>query len=205
MTNVAATHGNFLEATPGDYAQVSHIMLDPSCSTSGASAAPHTDPSALAELAANQLAVIQHAMRFGGCRCIVYSTCSIHMQENEQVVADVLRWASETRPCGRSWELRVALPKWPRRGIAGGTAGLGSDDAAKLLRTDQHEDGTIGFFLAKFVVVNDTSAAEADGGDGDGGAASRKRKRSNSSSSSSSSSSKHTAGPCATLSPDGLA
>ena len=100
------------------------------------------------------------------------------------MVADALRWASEVQPCGRSWELATALPKWSRRGVAGGTAGLSSAKASKLLRTDQHEDGTIGFFLAKFVVVDSPSAAEV----GAGGSATRKRKRGSSSGSGSGSS-----------------
>ena len=33
--------------------------------------------------------VILHAMRFPSCQRIAYSTCSVHEQENEEVVQDV--------------------------------------------------------------------------------------------------------------------
>ncbi len=39
-TTVTTVHGSFLDAEPQDYAHVTHILLDPSCSSSGMSTSP---------------------------------------------------------------------------------------------------------------------------------------------------------------------
>ena len=54
---VECVHGSFLDADPADahFAHVTHIMLDPSCSSSGMSRTPLSDPKALQELADEQV------------------------------------------------------------------------------------------------------------------------------------------------------
>ena len=71
---------DFLQVSTRDpkYSNVTHFLLDPSCSSSGMTAQPISDPSSLQELAANQKAAILHAMRFPSCQRIAYSTCSIY-------------------------------------------------------------------------------------------------------------------------------
>jgi putative methyltransferase len=44
----------------------------------------------LAGLAMFQVSVLSHALSFPAMKKVVYSTCSIHEQENEQVVKTVL-------------------------------------------------------------------------------------------------------------------
>jgi putative methyltransferase len=65
-TCAEAVHGSFLDADPlsPSFALVSHILLDPSCSSSGMSLNPVAQPHALQQLAAAQQALVLHAMRF---------------------------------------------------------------------------------------------------------------------------------------------
>jgi hypothetical protein len=65
-TCAEAVHGDFLDADPlsSSFALVSHILLDPSCSSSGMSSNPVADADALEQLAAAQQALVLHAMRF---------------------------------------------------------------------------------------------------------------------------------------------
>ena len=60
---------------------------------------------------------MKHALLFPSARKVVYSTCSIHAQENERVVVDLLLDPEANR---RGWKLadrEIVLPKWDRRGF----------------------------------------------------------------------------------------
>ena len=65
-TCARAVHGSFLDADPydSDHAHVSHILLDPSCSSSGMSLNPVAEPDEIAALAEVQKRLVLHAMRF---------------------------------------------------------------------------------------------------------------------------------------------
>lgn len=91
------------------------------------------------ELASFQEAALRHTLAFPNVKRVVYSTCSIHERENEQVVMNILPLANE-----RGFSLVDPFPSWKRRGH-----GL-FDQAHKLIRTDALEDETDGFFVAVF-------------------------------------------------------
>jgi putative methyltransferase len=59
---------------------------------------------------------------------MVYSTCSIHPEENEQVVAAALRSTEAIAGGFRLAPRSAVLPEWPRRGQPGNL-----DDAGWLL------------------------------------------------------------------------
>lgn len=61
-------------------------------------------------LAAFQEAALRHALRFPALQRLVYSTCSVHARENEEVVAAVL---SDAQAAG--FELADPFPSWHRR------------------------------------------------------------------------------------------
>lgn len=101
------------------------------------------DAPRVAQLAKFQKAALSHALRFPSLQRLVYSTCSVWAQENEEVVAAVLPAAAAA-----GFALVDPFPTWPRRGLPGL---LPADaDAAKLVRTDPYLDGTDGFFVAVF-------------------------------------------------------
>lgn len=160
--NVEPINTDFLTMPPQDptYSDVTHILLDPSCSGSGiVNRLDHLVDSEdepegeqelrLNKLAAFQLLMIKHAMKFPSVERIVYSTCSVHATENEHVVRNALR--SDECSTGR---FRLAppeevLPSWKRRGIQEEMDH--PNDAASIVRCSPGEDATNGFFVSVFV------------------------------------------------------
>lgn len=130
----------------------------------------------LERLAEMQFKMIEHAFKFPSLRRFVYSTCSVHRIEDEEVVFRALAspLASDAK---RRWQWTLAprsecLPEWPWRGEPGpkssSSSPSSSEDAALLdcmLRAypyskidDEGEGGvhvkrTNGFFAACFVKV----------------------------------------------------
>ena len=153
-TNVAKTFNN-----------IRAIMLDPSCSGSGMTS-NHTEHSVskdplfsndrIKTLSNFQYQALYHATTdFPLVNRVVYSTCSLYVQENEGVVQRLLASNSD-------WELcsPACLESWHRRGLVieeGDEAGsensfvsLTPDQAKCLIRVKPDEDGTNGFFVACF-------------------------------------------------------
>ncbi|KAJ9114385.1 hypothetical protein QFC20_001528 [Naganishia adeliensis] len=160
--NVEAQRADFLESKPDDFANVTRILLDPSCSGSGIvnrldylleDAEPEADDvkaERLDKLASFQLQMIRHAMKFPAAKRIVYSTCSVHKEEDEEVVMNALG-SSEARDFG--WVLApraVVLPTWERRGLP---EHMNQDQtlADGVIRCVPGEDHTNGFFVSCFV------------------------------------------------------
>jgi putative methyltransferase len=138
-TNVESKCADFLKIDPNDpqYSQVRGILLDPSCSGSG-TVFYKQESKSLEKLASLQTALIHHALKFPNVKRVVYSTCSINQEENEEVVKNILSQNPQ-------WRLSRALPTWERRGF---TSVL--DGADKCIRTDPKEDNLLGFFVACF-------------------------------------------------------
>lgn len=154
--NVETNCQDFLQVQPSDpaFSQVTHILLDPSCSGSGIVGRldyllenGEDDGSEkedrLKKLSTFQRQIIEHTMQFPSVVKIVYSTCSIHPEENEHVVQDALVAS------GGRFELvpnSEVLPAWPRRGL---DTEFRAHEAQSLIRCSP-EDGTNGFFVACF-------------------------------------------------------
>lgn len=154
--NIKIVNGDFLEIDNSDpsYAEVRAILLDPSCSGSGISAErldyllpshsrddqdDASTSSRVIKLSAFQKKALSHALSFPSVERVVYSTCSIHQAENEDVVNSVMPLATSL-----GFELATPFPQWRRRGLP---VFKGSEH---LLRTDP-DDGLEGFFIALFV------------------------------------------------------
>ncbi|KAG9088280.1 hypothetical protein FRC06_002114 [Ceratobasidium sp. 370] len=156
--NVEPMLDDFLAQDPGDsrFTKVTHILLDPSCSGSGI-------VNRLDYLTAEVLDFIQ----VPAVTRIVYSTCSVHVEENEAVVRGVLE---DRGMCESGFKLAPrsqVLSHWVRRGLPhDGLSGhiryffplkaksiVDSDQADALIRCSPGEDvpGTNGFFVACFV------------------------------------------------------
>ncbi|KAJ8414505.1 hypothetical protein AAFF_G00037070 [Aldrovandia affinis] len=131
---------DFLKVNPDgpEYSKVENILLDPSCSGSGmvclqgSCSEPQEEAGRLQALAAFQLRCLNHALRFPSLQRLVYSTCSVHTQENEEVVAACLQQ-------NKGYRLVPLLPEWPERGLPPLTQCLRASPAKTL---------THGFFVA---------------------------------------------------------
>lgn len=144
-SHVMATCGDFLKVDPFDpkFRAVEYCLVDPSCSGSGIikeheTASQDMSSERLKSLSNFQKMILRHAMKLPNLKRLVYSTCSVHEEENEMVVAEVL----EREP---GWELvEKPLPSWPRRGIES------YPFAESLIRADPKADEMHGFFVALF-------------------------------------------------------
>ncbi|XP_069470880.1 28S rRNA (cytosine-C(5))-methyltransferase isoform X2 [Ambystoma mexicanum] len=136
---------DFLKVDPKDpkFKSVQHILLDPSCSGSGivdrmndvTDDMGSSSMDRLQALATFQLKVLNHALSFPAVERLVYSTCSVHQVENEDVVRETLLENSAFR-------LVKALPSWPQRGMPV------FPGAECCLRASPTETLTNGFFVA---------------------------------------------------------
>ncbi|EXJ87416.1 hypothetical protein A1O3_04376 [Capronia epimyces CBS 606.96] len=124
------------------------------------------DQQRLQKLSTLQTRIVEHALSFPAATRITYSTCSVHVEENEAVVSRVL--ASETAKL-RGWrvlrreEQPEGLRRWKHRGVADpavvGSPALDEEQRQACIRCHPgDEDGTMGFFVCGFV--------RADGGGG---------------------------------------
>lgn len=176
---VEVSNEDFLEVDVkcAKYKSVSCILLDPSCSGSGVARVlervierqgdrnTHTEKQMavdirLGKLRAFQLAALRKAMSFPSVEFVVYSTCSIHREENESVVAEVLSstlpsivaagsTGFDAVPVPPSWTVvePCRLKKWSRRGES--CPGLEPELQEMLIRCHP-SDGLNGFFVAVF-------------------------------------------------------
>jgi putative methyltransferase len=108
----------------------------------------------LAALSKFQLELLLHAFRFPSAKKITYSTCSIHAEENENVVKQALGLAIAKE---RGWRIMKredqirGMREWPVRGSLDACNGdsVLAESCIRANKGDQH--GTMGFFLAGFV------------------------------------------------------
>eukprot|EP01135_Chromosphaera_perkinsii_P011641 Nk52_evm24s2462 gene=Nk52_evmTU24s2462 len=186
---------SFLEtdnSREGPYGGVKVIVVDPSCSGSGIvnrmedvisynllkkndddenendTKGKNSDTDErLASLASFQISCVRHAMSFPGVQRVVYSTCSVHEEENEMVVAALMSGKDGKRFRLRraklnGWVTRGHFPtrmQWP--GATGGEQlpvlekkAIEGIDFTKCIRSDPSVDKTIGFFVAVFERIN---------------------------------------------------
>jgi 25S rRNA (cytosine2278-C5)-methyltransferase len=120
-----------------------------------------TDKARLARLSNVQSRIVEHAFAFPAAVRVTYSTCSVHVDENESVVSRVLQ-SSVAK--SRGWKLlsRQDQPKglreWTRRGIQDskqkerGVKRMADDELDACIRCYPGDDeGTMGFFVCCFV------------------------------------------------------
>ncbi|XP_042647365.1 28S rRNA (cytosine-C(5))-methyltransferase [Tyto alba] len=154
VTGFQLAQQDFLTVDPSDprYSKVTYILLDPSCSGSGmVNRGPKEEAAPSAErlqaLAGFQRRVLRHALRFPALRRLVYSTCSLHQEENEDVVRAVLQEQ------GTAFRLVNAFPSWPCRGLAT------FPGAESCLRASPADTLTHGFFVAVLEQCGEGAAA----------------------------------------------
>lgn len=151
---------DFLTIDPNDpkYSNVQFVLCDPSCSGSGMpmslerSLSHNNDDNdgqklhlRLTQLSRFQIKILKHAAKFPKLSRLVYSTCSIHAQENEQVVQEILR------SCPHLRLVENILPSWPRRGLPE------YQFSKHVIRASAKEDLMNGFFVALFETTKQKS------------------------------------------------
>lgn len=114
----------------------------------------------LLKLSNLQARIVEHALSFPAAVRVTYSTCSIHVEENEAVVARVLR---STIARERGWRMLQrkeqvsGLCSWPHRGVSKSQgyhdlATLQDEDLEACIRCNPGDsEGTMGFFVSCFV------------------------------------------------------
>mmetsp|Transcript_26726 Transcript_26726/g.62457 ORF Transcript_26726/g.62457 Transcript_26726/m.62457 type:complete len:602 (+) Transcript_26726:151-1956(+) len=147
------------------FRNIKAIMLDPSCSGSGMTS-NHTENSVsrdpffsndrIKTLSNFQFQALHHATTdFPDVDRVVYSTCSLYIQENEGVVQRLLESNSGWEVCAPA-----CLESWHRRGLSvkensedhgdRPILSLPEEQAKCLIRVNPDEDSTNGFFVACF-------------------------------------------------------
>ncbi|CAJ1990329.1 NOL1/NOP2/sun family [Leishmania donovani] len=98
------------------------------------------------KLARLQRKLLAHSLlSFDNCRTVVYSTCSVHEEENEEVVRQVL---DDERVKARGWRLSNIMPNtWKTRGMEREGEG---HPLHFTIRCDPATDATNGFYVARF-------------------------------------------------------
>lgn len=149
VENASVFVGDFLKTDVNDkkFAKVRYAIVDPPCSGSGMVkrmdeiTGGNAQPERLAKLKNLQAMILKHTLKFPNLQRAVYSTCSIHEEENEQVVDEVLLDTYVRQ------HFRLApspLPIWTQRGLDSYAFG------ADCLRADPAKTLTNGFFVAVF-------------------------------------------------------
>ena len=102
--------------------------------------------------------ILSHALRFPSAQTVVYSTCSVYEEEDEDVIFNTL----ETDEFAGQWTVqgrKDVLPDWPLRGSnGGGTWDNKKEQLDGLIRCERRL-GTHGFFVA-VLVRKDTQASD---------------------------------------------
>lgn len=151
---VETKHSDALLLTAEDCPDVEYVLVDPSCSGSGMQNRmalnvggmddEGTKASRLRKLAGLQIKMLTHAMTaFPKVKRVIYSTCSLNVEENEQVVQRCLQFAPDFKLLSGKKALRN---RWHN---AGDTSyeGIGKN----CLYARPQEDLTDGIFIALFV------------------------------------------------------
>lgn len=145
-TIVQTINKDVLQVTSEDVPKVEYILLDPSCSGSGMlnrfeSEIRNKDSGRLFKLAGLQHKLLTHAMTsFPNVKRIVYSTCSVYPEENEEVVLSALRKVGDFKLVDAA---ELIDRKWNNYGSEKVYPGLGD----KVLYSRTAEDLSNGFFV----------------------------------------------------------
>uniref|UniRef100_H2Z202 SAM-dependent MTase RsmB/NOP-type domain-containing protein n=1 Tax=Ciona savignyi TaxID=51511 RepID=H2Z202_CIOSA len=138
VQNCEIINSDFMKLNPTDpkFQKVECILVDPSCSGSGiVSRDLENQKDTNAEL---KFYAWTSCVRFQVKR-VVYSTCSIHQEENEDVVKSALKQ-------NPFFKLLEVMPAWTNRGIK-----MVNYETQKCIRCDPAVNCTNGFFVALFL------------------------------------------------------
>lgn len=147
-SNIVQTiNRDVLEIKDEDVPNVEYVLLDPSCSGSGIANRfandSHKDKERLFRLSGLQFKLLSHAMTaFPNVKRIVYSTCSVYCEENEEVVLACLERIGNFKLVDIKEKFNEN--QWKNFGNEKSYPNLGS----KVLYARTEDDLTNGFFVA---------------------------------------------------------
>ncbi|CCK71614.1 rRNA (cytosine-C5-)-methyltransferase RCM1 KNAG_0H02000 [Huiozyma naganishii CBS 8797] len=113
----------------------------------------------LSKLSSFQFQIVKYALSFPQATKVVYSTCSIHAEENERVVIDLLLDKKVKESGWRVAPRSKVIPTWERRGLVDEFQQVFREDSESsncqemadgCIRALPREDGGIGFFAVCF-------------------------------------------------------
>lgn len=133
-TNTKVYNKDFLQVDPAEY-PAEYVLVDPSCTGSGIHLNYKKDQARVDALHNVQAMLLNHAFKFSPQK-VVYSTCSVHAEEGEDVVKEAL----EKNP---GYEIEPIGDFWAERGHPGYSF------SESVIRA-RPADGTVGFFVALF-------------------------------------------------------
>ncbi|KAK0039191.1 NOP2-LIKE NUCLEOLAR PROTEIN [Biomphalaria pfeifferi] len=146
VTNTEVVHDDFIASAPEEFEAVRYVLCDPSCSGSGIHLNYKPDQDRIDHLKAFQIKIVEHALKFRPEK-LIYSVCSEHREECEEVVEEVLR-----------------NPEYDLEDISGfwkSDESLGFPFSHKVIRCRSNsESGSIGFFIALFESVERQRVAD---------------------------------------------
>ncbi|ODQ81678.1 hypothetical protein BABINDRAFT_165209 [Babjeviella inositovora NRRL Y-12698] len=168
LKSIQVVHEDFTKIDPKDFPDTVGIIVDPSCSGSGIFGRAFEeddkdkqeshDPERLRKLASFQCKIVKHALMFPKVKKVIYSTCSIHAEENEQVVVDLLADEDISSAGWRVASRENVIPTWHRRGWPQEFTSLGPEEGLRTaegcVRAMPKIDGGIGFFAVCFEKVD---------------------------------------------------
>jgi putative methyltransferase len=150
-TVIQPMNRDVLEIKDEDVPNVQYILLDPSCSGSGIvnrfASDSHKDSNRLYKLSGLQFKLLMHAMTsFPNVKRIVYSTCSIYPEENEEVVQSCLQKIGHFKLANAP---ELLNNQWNNFGNEKSYPGLGNKVIyARMGEEGEKSDLTNGFFVA---------------------------------------------------------
>lgn len=146
VTCVTTYKQDFMELPHNKFPGVEYIFVDPTCSSSGVNVYKYeVSQQRIKSLASFQVRTLLYALSFPSVKEVIYSTCSVHAEENEEVVEEAL---NQYHDHFKLENLGKKLPEWKHFGNTKYSCGK------KCLRTNTEIDKCQGFFIAKFVRRN---------------------------------------------------
>lgn len=135
VRNTEVIHCDFIESSPDDFKDIRYILCDPSCSGSGIHLSYSVCQERINSLKSFQIKLVQHALKFRPEK-LIYSVCSSHKEEGEEVIDELLR-------DNLDYEIEDISGFWKS------DASFDFQFSHKIIRCQKNsEAGTIGFFIA---------------------------------------------------------
>ncbi|ADM11790.1 Nop2-like nucleolar protein [Encephalitozoon intestinalis ATCC 50506] len=135
VNNTDVIEEDFMKTNPEDFKDIRYILCDPSCSGSGMHFGYKMDKERIEGLKSFQVGIVKHALKFKPEK-LMYSVCSNHKEEGEEVVEEILK--------DSEYELEDISMFW------GPSCPSEFPFSRNVIRCRRDDNGATGFFIALF-------------------------------------------------------